>query len=84
MKASPELFKALQEAIKVWDIDKYRDAYRSGNFPRADTVKDINVRYRWDLYWAATKDNNIRDMVREENLLSDHIDTMLRRIVPTL
>lgn len=52
--------------------------YANGEFPRADSVKDLNKRMRWDLFWAST-DLGFRDELRY--LQNSHIDTALRRIV---
>jgi hypothetical protein len=54
--------------------------YSNGNFARANAVKDLNKRYRWDLfYYATSKDQPFRD---ELGYLQDsHIDTALRNIV---
>ncbi|MAK37154.1 MAG: hypothetical protein CMC15_13460 [Flavobacteriaceae bacterium] len=54
--------------------------YSNGNFARANSVKDLNKRYRWDLFYAATRfEKSFRD---ELTYLQDsHIDTALRNIV---
>ena len=64
-------------------LEKHPDAplhYSNGNFVRANLVKDLNKRYRWDLFWAATRFE--RSFREELSYLQDsHIDTALRNIV---
>ncbi len=81
MKATPEQRAALAAAIGPWDIDAHRDAYRDRRIPRADTVKDIDMRYRWDLLWASKFPT--RELY-DAGLNDGHIDTVLRSIVPAL
>lgn len=80
MRMSGEIYETLREAIGKVDSDYWRDRYRSGDFPRADGVKDLNVRYRWDLFYAVKG----YEIVGTGDLSSDHIDTALRRIVAAL
>ena len=56
------------------------ERYRAGDFARADKVRDLNTRYRWDLFfmagltsWACREVYNYAD--------DRHIDTALRAIV---
>ncbi len=79
MKMSQEMFKELQDAISEVETDAIRDAYEQGQFARADRVKDLNERYRWDLFWAVRPTLTVNPY--EEGLGSQHIDTALRRIV---
>lgn len=84
MKIKPEHLAAMKEAISPLDTAERRQAYRDGNFPRADKVKDLNKRYRWDLLWAADFTRLIiaSDVYTYAN--DTHIDTALRSIVPKL
>lgn len=83
MKMATPDFEALKAAIRPLDTEERRTAYREGRFPRADKVNDLEVRYRWDLFWAV---GGMRGVVPEKlNEYKDaHIDTALRRIVPAL
>ena len=81
MKASAELRAAVAAAITPVDTEQIRDRYRTGDYPRADRTKDVNVRYRWDLYWHAQATAGPFHTV---GLNSAHIDTMLRAIVAPL
>jgi hypothetical protein len=80
MRMSGETYEALREAIGGIDSEYWRDRYRSGDFPRADSVKDLNLRYRWDLFYAVKG----QEIVGDGDLSSDHINTALRRIVAAL
>lgn len=86
MRINADTVERLRERIAPLDTDARRQAYREGDIPRAEYVKDIDVRYRWDLYslaWAyQLLDTGIGG--RDEGLTSAHIDTALRQIVPLL
>jgi len=79
MKISGEVVEAMRERIAPFDHEGNRDRYRRGDFPRAEVTNDLNMRYRWDLFWAAKGREVLPDDVN-----SDHIDTALRRIVRPL
>lgn len=82
----------LQSAVSRNDTAERRARYLAGEFPRADQVRDLNERYRWDLLWlaeaearaagSATPLRQLRDL--NPNLETAHIDTALRSIVPVL
>lgn len=83
MKVKPEHLEAMREAISPFDTEETREHYRIGKIPRADSVKDINKRYRWDLYYhAARMVGSLPDSTNGYNM--DHIDTALRAIVKPL
>ena len=67
--------------IEVLDAPHRRAAYLAGDFPRAELVKDLDKRYRWDLAYAAGV--HFGDLY-DEGLNDTHIDTALRMIVPPL
>lgn len=93
MKVTPEDFKTIETYIRKFVNEQYHNidlavsSYALGLFPRADKVKDLNKRFRWDLFWGA---NSLYHKENQSSLLdgkdySDaHIDTALRRIVPTI
>ena len=78
-RIDPDGVAALSAAIAPLDTPALRDAYRAGDFPRADAVRDLDKRYRWDLFWSARAWSLVPDGVNDA-----HIDTALRAIVPTL
>ena len=76
----------MREAIMQLDTAEVRHAYATGNYPRAERTKDVNTRYRWDLFHAARSRGLIPwDLFDEIDGVNDaHIDTALRGIVPAL
>ena len=90
LKISPELYAELEQTVKPLDHKDHQDAYRKRNIPRADRVKDIDRRYRWDLLWAANRDRQLRgvetiiDQMYAEGLNDSHIDSALKAIIPPL
>lgn len=94
MKLDTATVEALRDRIAPLDTEAAREAYRAGRFPRADKVRDLDKRYRWDLFYAA-KGSDVIDEPRagvivrggesvRGTITSDHIDTALRRIVAPL
>lgn len=91
MKITVDELAALNEAIKPFDTDERRARYIAGDFPRADTVKDLDKRYRWDLLNQV--DNRLIALAGGVSFTSrfyakgyndSHIDTALRNIVKPL
>ena len=83
MKVTAEHLANLAQAIEPLDTPERRTAYRNGDFPRAEHVKDLDKRYRWDLFWAAwDAAGQSPDFLAQYS--DSHIDTALRRIVPVL
>jgi hypothetical protein len=82
MKASPELFARIKAWIEPHDTEATRQDYRDGEFPRSYTVKNLDERYRWDLFYGTEAWHCI--WLSDGQLNDDHIDTMLRKIVPPL
>ena len=84
MKMTKEDFNSLKLYIDTFldDDPGILIDYEEGRFARADKVKDLNKRFRWDLYHRIIS-WDFRS--RLYNYLDDtHIDTALRRIVPTI
>lgn len=57
---------------------KYREYFLDGRLK----AKDINMRYRWDLYWVAV-DKGF-SFPEERGYLPAHVETALKRIVEDL
>ena len=74
----------LASLVEPLDTPERREDYRNGRFPRADRVKDLDKRYRWDLFWSATTETP--GFVESLYEFGDdrHIDTALRAIVGPL
>lgn len=81
VKVTEQHVAALKELIEPVDTDDVREKYRKGEFPRADAVEDLDVRYRWDLFHAVKGYSAFGD---DHGYNSDHIDTALRSIVTSL
>lgn len=83
MKIKPEHFEHMRTAIAPLDTAYWRERYAAGDFQRADRCKDVNKRYRWDLFSAAGLARYACDTLY--SYLDDaHIDTALRAIVKPL
>ena len=80
MRVSADILETMRERIAPLDTPERRAIYLSGQFPRADAVKDLDVRYRWDLFYIVKG----YEIVGRGELTSDHIDTALRRVVSPL
>ena len=80
MKVSTVHVQALAEAIEPLDTPERRARYLAGDFPRANLVKDLDKRYRWDLFYEAKG----QSIVYESHYFSAHLDTALRHIVKGL
>lgn len=65
--------------------DKFVERYESGDFPRSDRVKDLQERFRWDVFWCL---NNISKGMLSSSFFdganSDHVDTLLRKCTPKI
>ena len=81
MKLRPHEVQALRGAIAPLDTAIRRSVYLSGEFPRADKVKDLDKRYRWDLFYEARR---VAGFDAFADYTTDHIDTALRRVVAPL
>jgi hypothetical protein len=86
MKMKPEDLAELKAKVQPHDTPDMRAIYRSGKFPRAELVKDLNKRFRWDLFWmvpdrawASLWTARVYDYCND-----DHIDTALRSFIPSL
>lgn len=64
--------------------EKLLSAYANGNIPNADRVRDINVRLRWDLFFAASRTYGMPEALSRPDITDNHIDTCLKRIVPAV
>lgn len=83
MRATAQQVEAIRQAVKALDTPELRAKYVARRIPRANTVRDISKRYRWDLYYLAISDGAISyDTLRDLN--DSHVDTVLRAVVPVL
>lgn len=79
-----EAFERLRLEVSRHDHEQTRAKYRAGDIARIETVKDIDMRYRWDVFHFANRISGyeLGDMLKPYTF--DHIDTALRKIVPPL
>jgi hypothetical protein len=80
MKIKTEHRELIASAVKPLDTPMARQMYTSRSFPRANKVKDLNKRYRWDLLYASKV--NVSAIYEYAN--DDHIDTVLRNLIKPL
>lgn len=85
MRASKELVDHVTALVKQAEtaMPDVREQYRRGEFHNADRVKDLEKRYRWDMFWYLLRVYpSLNDAI--EGFDDSHIDTMLRRAVQPL
>jgi len=83
MKVNKIQLDKWRAAIALLDTPYMREQYRERKIANAHTVKDIDVRYAHDLFWAACSYGYITyEELRGYN--DAHIATALRNIVPKL
>lgn len=80
MKFLPEHLTALAELVRPFDTEPTRERYRRRDFPRSEAVKDVDRRYRFDLFYAARGWSAFGDA----DYTDAHIETALKRVVPAL
>lgn len=90
MRMSNDTLRVLHGTIAPLDTPERRARYRAGDFSRADRVKDLDQRYRWDLLWLGYADRldstrwDLFAAFDAEGLDDSHIDTALRALVRPL
>ena len=88
MKMNQSHLELLETAINevLIQFPNARENYRNGNFPRSDKVKDLNKRFRWDLFYSAIRKcpSSMTTSSLYTYLNDNHIDTALRSIVEPL
>jgi len=82
MKFPADKFAELSSAIAEFDTADRRARYIAGKFLRSAEVKDLDKRYRWDLYWDV-RPSFPRNWISSD-LVDFHLDTALRKIVKPL
>ena len=81
MRVSQTDYAAIRAAIAPLDTPAMRARYAARDIPRGDAVKDIDKRYRWDLFWQA---GGMETISGGGSYADAHIDTALRRVVAPL
>lgn len=86
MKMSHATFAALKALIdkKLNGDASLIERYEGGEFPLSERVKDLNTRFQFDLFYNVRQD--LPDSAKEElyTMMDSHIQTALRKIVPTI
>lgn len=80
MRVTRADLNTLRAAIEPRDTEENRNLYRGHRFGNVDRVKDLDMRYRWDLYWRV----HGHTLIAASDYLDAHIDTALRAIVEPL
>ena len=75
------LKSSIEDVLKNMGPDLLEE-YEKGEFPRADKVKDLNVRFRWDLFHFIRRSGKKLNLY--DYLTNSHIDTALRKICPKI
>lgn len=83
MKMTPEHCQLIKDAIVPMDTAERRQRYVRGDYPNAAKTKDLDKRYRWDLFCQMPKPSGFVQSLYDY-MNDDHIDTALRGIVPVL
>jgi hypothetical protein len=83
MRVNKDILGTWRAAIAPLDTPELRAKYISRDIPRVETVKDINIRYRFDLLWRAIDMGKI-PYHEVETYADMHLSTALGRIVPAL
>ena len=76
----------IDEQVQALNSEHNRALYRAREIPRADAVKDIDRRFRWDILWAlpAMVRQSFLAEVRELGGNDNHIDALLKSLVADL
>lgn len=85
MKMITKDYQALKADINVV-LEKNPNAvagYEAGKFPRSEHVKDLQVRFVWDLFYALPNHREYADHFYTY-LHDAHIQTALKKICPTV
>lgn len=80
VKIPDALVAQLRATVAPLDTEDTRAGYLDGRYAKSGAVKDLDKRYRWDLFYAA----RAWLLFDREDFLDSHIDTALRAIVPPL
>jgi hypothetical protein len=89
MKISKEHFEHMRseidkhiQSIGGWKV--WVERYETGNFSRSDRVKDLNVRFCWDCFYATPGLNSWTCDTLPKDIHDAHITTALKAICPTI
>ncbi len=84
MRVSTEHYNIIKEHIESLmnklNKDTLINSYEKGEFYNSDKVKDLNVRFRWDMYYAS----GVNQLVCQWDYNDNHIDTVLKKVLPVI
>ena len=86
MKMLKEHYDGLKGKIQTFLAENPEsvERYESGHFPRSELTKDLNKRFRWDLFSMMVRADASLTQTMYAYLTDDHIDTALKSIVPVI
>lgn len=84
MKIKPEHVETIKGFVSPLDTSERRQRYINGDFPNSASTKDLDKRYRWDLFYANPASAPFACDVLYKYSHDEHIDTALRSIVKPL
>lgn len=86
MKLKEEHFKVIETQVNavLAAHPELVERYQRGDFPRAEKVRNLNKRFRWDLLHTIPGMGRWICDVIYPYAHNGHIDTALRRIVPQI
>ena len=74
----------IDKVLDKYGKEKLINEYETGNFARAEKVKDLQVRFNADLAYGAGLNSFFCSLYREEGLNDSHIQTALKAICPKI
>lgn len=84
MLISGKDIQTIREYVEKLDTPELRERYLAQDYARADRTKNVELRYRWDIWYAVPSWVRYPLYDRYPTLTDAHIDTMLRRVVRPL
>ncbi len=82
LKIKPEHLRQLRDAIEPLNTPTLRKKYSDRDVPRAERIKDVDKRYRWDLLWSAVPSQFMTELYTYLN--DTHIDSAIASFIPKL
>lgn len=89
MKASLELQQEMKRTLEYCftseELASEARKHEEGLFPRSPDVKDLNRRFRFDVFYTLCRSNpRIQELAAEEGLFDSGLETVLERLLPVL
>ncbi len=82
MKMTPRTYNYLYNAIRdfksLFSAEDWQSEIRQHQ--AGTTAKDWRISFIWRVLFAVEQDMTLRDMIHEEKLKDDHIETALKKI----